>query len=513
MKKIFLYAAFLGLGFATVSCDLEKFPDTGYTEHNTSDPGNAETAITTRDELKGQLDGMYSFMRGNQDFWYQFIVLIESRADNAYGCPGEVKTMTIEANRIDSDNEFPEKLWNQLMSGVNAANQVICYIDNVKENDPSLTDREYQEWLSEALCWRAYNWIVMMQLYAESPMLTEIPPAINADNVEEVYPLYFPARESFESMGAQIVKDIEEYACLNAPEVDVTNKFKITKGFAHGLMARFYSLKQFRNWSKVIEHCQAVEGMNYSLCPNYGDLWAYTEGDNGMAAQNTSESIFEVSWPNQNSGSWMWMMFHRNAYKPADSFTWAKWCTPSRNIARAYDAEGDTERKNASIIYDECTWNYQYQAENFAFMHKFPTNVTPVYVMRLAEIKLLHAEALANSNDPGGAADLVDQIRDRAKIAKLTAAQRASVEEMRKAVLHEQRLELAFEGFRWLDLMRYGDDYSKIKEISDGVNVRGSESYDAYFQPRRALTDNHVILPIPTKVMNTNPNLGQNLGY
>ena len=33
-------------------------------------------------------------------------------------------------------------------------------------------------------------------------------------------------------------------------------------------------------------------------------------------------------------------------------------------------------------------------------MHKFPTNVTPVYVMRLADIRLLHAEALANSGDP-----------------------------------------------------------------------------------------------------------------
>lgn len=513
MKKIIMYAALLGLGAATVSCELEKFPETGYTEHNTSDAGESESAVTTRDELKGQLDGMYSFMRGNQDFWYQFIVLSETRADNAYGCPGEVKVMSLETNGIDSDNEFPEKLWNQLMGGVNAANQVICYADAVKENDPSLTEKEYQEWLSEALCWRAYNWIVMMQLYGESPMLTAIPPAITAENIEEVYPLYFPAREPFESMGARIIADIEEYACKYAPEVDPSNKFKITKGFAHGLMARFYSLRQFRDWSKVIEHCEAVEAMNYKLCDAYGDLWAYTEGDAGMAAQNTSESILEVSWPNQNSGSWMWMMFHRNAYKPADSFTWAKWCTPSRNMARAYDDEGDTERKNASIIYDECTWNYQYQADNFAFMHKFPTNVTPVYVMRLAEIILLHAEALANTGDAGGAADLVDRIRERAKIAKLDDAKRASAEAMRRAVLNEQRLELAYEGFRWFDLMRFGDDYSMLKEVCDGVNLRGSASYDSYYKPRRAMDDNHVLLPIPTKVMNTNPNLGQNLGY
>ena len=66
-----------------------------------------------------------------------------------------------------------------------------------------------------------------------------------------------------------------------------------------------------------------------------------------MAAMNTRESIFEVQWTSQTSGSWMWMMFHRNAYVPGDSFSWAKWCTPSRNLTKAYDAEGDTERKNA----------------------------------------------------------------------------------------------------------------------------------------------------------------------
>jgi len=44
---------------------------------------------------------------------------------------------------------------------------------------------------------------------------------------------------------------------------------------------------------------------------------------------------------------------------------------------------------------------------------------------------------------------------------------------MREAVLHERRLELAMEGFRWFDLMRYGDDYSKLFEICDGVNIKG----------------------------------------
>ena len=157
--------------------------------------------------------------------------------------------------------------------------------------------------------------------------------------------------------------------------------------------------------------------------------------------------------------------------------------------------------------------SYHYPSDNYAFMHKFPTNVTPVYVMRLADIKLLHAEALANTGNAGGAADIVDEIRSRAGISSLTSAQRGSAEAMREAVLHERRLELAMEGHRWFDLLRYGDDYSKLYEICDGVNVKGSESYDSYFQTRRAMNENRILVPVPTSVLEDNTNIEQNPGY
>lgn len=107
----------------------------------------------------------------------------------------------------------------------------------------------------------------------------------------------------------------------------------------------------------------------------------------------------------------------------------------------------------------------------------------------------------------------MDEIRGRAGIAPLTDEQRGSAELMREAVLHERRLELAFEGYRWFDLMRYGDDYSKLKEVCDGVNIKGSESYDSYYQVRKPMDDNHILLPIPTTVLDNNPNIEQNPGY
>ena len=73
----------------------------------------------------------------------------------------------------------------------------------------------------------------------------------------------------------------------------------------------------------------------------------------------------------------------------------------------------------------------------------------------IEKMKKDHAEALANLNDPGGAADIVDEIRGRAGIAPLTDEQRGSAELMREAVLHERRLELAGENRRHFDLVRW----------------------------------------------------------
>jgi hypothetical protein len=67
-----------------------------------------------------------------------------------------------------------------------------------------------------------------------------------------------------------------------------------------------------------------------------------------------------------------------------------------------------------------------------------------------------------------------------------------------------------------LDFDAFGflrDDYSKLFEICDGVNIKGSASYDSYFQTRRAMNDNRVLMPVPTSVLEDNTNIEQNLGY
>lgn len=502
MKKIYTILALASL-IVLSSCELNLYPETGYSEGNVKvDDEAGESQYSTREDMKGLRDAMYSsWTKDIQEKGYlDWLVYAECRADNAYGGnPGTGELMAIEANKQDGENKNVVRDWDWYQGQVSNCNNIICNIDRIKEADPTMTDKEYREWKSEAYCWRAWNLFQMSYLWGDIPLVNTIPPAITAENIEEVYDAYFPGRTPIADIYAQIISELE-YACENAPDTDPANKHIFTKAFAHGMLARIYAEATARDWSKVAQHCATVEGMGYKLVDDYAQMWAYDEAD---AVRNTSESIFEITWSKSN-GNWVWMMFHRNAYNPDDSYSWIKWITPSRDLIAAYDAEGDTERKNACIVYDEAIWSNYYPGDAYAFMHKVPTNASSIILMRLGEIYLLHAEALAMTGDLAGATEYVNKVRTRAGIK--TIAVPSSQEAMIDAILKERRLELAFEGFRFFDLLRHG--FERTKAIHDAMPQQ-----DSYWQPRFPLTEETVFMPIPQTALDNNPSLVQNPGY
>jgi hypothetical protein len=502
MKKIYTILALASL-IVLSSCELNLYPETGYSEGNVKvDDEAGESQYSTREDMKGLRDAMYSsWTKDIQEKGYlDWLVYAECRADNAYGGnPGTGELMAIEANKQDGENKNVVRDWDWYQGQVSNCNNIICNIDRIKEADPTMTDKEYREWKSEAYCWRAWNLFQMSYIWGDIPLVNTIPPAITAENIEEVYDEYFPGRTPIADIYAQIISELE-YACENAPDTDPANKHLFTKAFAHGMLARIYAEATARDWSKVAQHCAAVEGMGYKLVDDYAQMWAYDEAD---AVRNTSESIFEITWSKSN-GNWVWMMFHRNAYNPNDSYSWIKWITPSRDLIAAYDAEGDTERKNACIVYDEAIWSNYYPGDAYAFMHKVPTNASSIILMRLGEIYLLHAEALAMTGDLAGATEYVNKVRTRAGIKTISVP--SSQEAMIDAILKERRLELAFEGFRFFDLLRHG--FERTKAIHDAMPQQ-----DSYWQPRFPLTEETVFMPIPQTALDNNPSLVQNPGY
>jgi hypothetical protein len=75
----------------------------------------------------------------------------------------------------------------------------------------------------------------------------------------------------------------------------------------------------------------------------------------------------------------------------------------------------------------------------------------------------------------------VDQVRSRAKLGNLPASAAASKENMKAAVLNERRLELAFEGQRWFDLVRN----DQAIPVLNTLNSRDPDEYPCSRLPNK----------------------------
>jgi hypothetical protein len=137
-------------------------------------------------------------------------------------------------------------------------------------------------------------------------------------------------------------------------------------------------------------------------------------------------------------------------------------------------------------------------------MHKFPSKYNSIIKLRLADILLLKAEAYVNLGNLAEAANAVNTVRARVNLPNLSSSVTSSATSLADAVLNERRLELAFEGQRWFDLVRNGKEFDVLNTLN---------SRDPGRLPMDPVTEFTVLLPLPQSQIDINPNMVQNPGY
>ncbi len=483
------------------SCSLDKDPLSEYSEL-TYGTSSDSTDVYTYDEMSTQRDALYELLQSRQEHWYlDYLLLTEVHADNAYaGTTGSALT-AYESNDIDASSTYCYRDWERYLADVAEANVIICNIDDV--TDSELTETERTEWKAEAKIFRSMIWFDMVRMWGNIPIVTDVAGDITSENIEDVWEDYYPSQVTPEEAYAQIIEDLTD-AAQNAPDVDESDKTILSKPVAWSLLAKVYAEEPVRDYSKTVEYCDSVINDGFSLVDDYSDLFAMNEDTTDTKERNTSESILEVDYPSTD-GNWATWMFGRDLLDYDYYFTWAKWVTPSRDLISAFEDEGDTVRLNQAVVYYECSWSNYYDSDNYPFMYKLRSSASTILKIRLADIILLKAEALANLNENlDEAASLVDQIRERVGLDDLSSSVASSQSDLLDAILHERRLELAFEGQRWFDLIRYGKMESVMNKLNDNDSGRLTQS---------TYEETDEILPIPQESMDVNENLVQNPGY
>lgn len=491
--------------FTATSCSLDYDPISDYSERNFGQTStNDSIKYKTRAEMYSQYQALYQKIQDQEHWYLDLIMMCETRSDNSYGGSTGSQVVPIETNAIDGGNSVLARDWDRYLADVAQANTVVENIDKVP--DETLTATERKEWKAEAKIFRSLVWFDMIRIWGNIPVVTKEGKDITAENIKEVYPLYYPKQTEPTEAYAQIIKDLTE-AIVDAPANNAGDKTKFSKSVARALLAKVYAEKPARDYSKVLQYCNEVIADGFTLNPNFGDIYAMNSAGTDLKKRSTPESILEVNFY-PGGGNWVTWMFGKDLLDPEANFSWAKWVTPTRDLIDAFTSENDNIRKNESIVYYQASWSNYYPSNNYPFMYKMRSAVHSIIKMRFADILLLKAEALANLD---GAANLeaaeaiVNQVRARVSLPALPASAKATKESMLNAVLKERRLELAFEGQRWFDLVRY----EKVEEVLNTLNSRDSGRLPL----RRAFSSTSYLFPIPSTAIDLNTNLVQNPGY
>lgn len=506
MKLKYIFGGLVvSLLLATPSCNLDYDPVDTYSDV-TEGMNNDGEKVVFKDKaaVESHLQTLYNQMRDRQEHWYMDLLLIaESHSDNAYAGTTGAEVVPYENNAIEGSNSVVERDWNRYLEDVGRANVLICNVDDVADN--SFTQQERAEYKAQALIFRAMVLFDMVRLWNNIPVVTIVPDDITSENLEEVYPQYFPSQKTELEAYQQIEKDLLE-ALEAAPNNDPAVKTVFSKSVARTLLAKIYAEKPLRDYAKVIQYCDQVTADGFDLVSDFSDLFGMNETNSDAKARNTKESILEAQFFS-GSGNWCTWMFGRDVANWNNNFTWAKWITPSRDLIKAYKDEGDIIRSSQSIVYYKCSWSNYYPSDNYPFMYKCRSAYSSIIKFRYADVLLLKAEALIMKASPdlNAAADIIDKVRQRAGLSKLSSSVRGNKDAMEQALLKERRLELAFEGQRWFDLVRL----DKVETVMNAVFAKDPG--------RKALAypfdQNSYRLPIPQAAIDKNKNLVQNAGY
>ena len=99
-----------------------------------------------------------------------------------------------ETNSIEGSNSVLKRDWDRFLGDIAVANRIIVGCDQLK----ALSESERGKYQSQAKIFRAMVMFDMVRLWGNFPVITTVGGDITEDNVEEMYPTYFPPQNTAE---------------------------------------------------------------------------------------------------------------------------------------------------------------------------------------------------------------------------------------------------------------------------------------------------------------------------
>lgn len=409
-----------------------------------------DQAIVDGAGARAALIGAYDALQDLSYYGTDLLVLGDLSADNAdhvgtYQFMGQVAR-----NQLQADNSSVAGMWEAIYAGLARTNLLLARVPDV----PGLADAERNQILGEAHFLRALHYHNLVKYWGAVPM----PLAPVATAAEAAAFTRAPVADVY----TQIVSDLDQAQQL------MTNASQTRQGSLGAVRAlRARVLLYKGDWAGAEAAADEVLGMGYSLAGSYPSLFTADGTD-------TPEDIFRVSFTPQEYNEMGYYYLWDGRAEVA----------PTEDLYGSYEA-GDVRRD----------WSIEEDDGDFQGT-KFPTTIggEDIHVIRLAEVMLIRAEAIARQGRLGPAVAAYNPLRVRAKLAPHVFGTDVKTQaEVLDAIWHERRVELAMEGDRWPDLVRTGRAASVLGLTADRA-----------FQ---------TLYPIPASERVVSPLLSQNPGY
>ncbi len=463
-------------------------------------------------------NGMYS-----RDYYFLFD-LMGNDAERDAPLLGDL--LQLAQYNFGPTNTQIQDLWASLYRMVLRANVVIDRA-SVWETSSDQDVLDQQQYIAEAKFLKSFAYFNLVNLWGRVPLREDYESTV-ADN--------YPSRASVDEIWLTIEQGLTE-AIANLPvNYSDENLGRVTRGAAIALLGKSYLYQQ--KWQAAHDELTKLtqQPFAYSLVTNYGDLFSRTN-------QFNSENIFQVmhqEWTDWGIGNqyymfggqegWGMVATHsgiaqeygfndwRNVYvSPAlvDAFTYPRPSTTTPYIdpraqfvyygspAKGGDLDFCNFCSGGAIPYPfaEAHGGYRwkkYQYYEYVEQYGGPASPINTQVIRYADVLLMLAETYIQQGNTGSAPlALINQVRQRVGAEPYLSL--GSQSDAMAILRRERQIELSGEQSRYFDLIRWGIARETIN--AEKQAQLGSQPFQ----------DRHVLLPIPQREKDTNPNIASDI--
>lgn len=418
------------------------------TPNNALPTGQSITNVgTARAAIIGTYDAVQNYYASN------YPTLGTITADNVVFNGTLSQYLQLDQNAIPPDNVTTVATYQGIYRAINSANSVITSVPSI--SDPLLTAAEKSKILGEAYFIRALGYFDLGRGWGGVQL--QLKPTTDLASAKGI------KRSSLQQTYDQVLEDLKKAEEL-LPE-DAATRNRAQKSTARALRARLHLYR--KDWAEAEAYAtQVISNGKYLLVNSYKAFFTAPFG--------TSESVFELTFSANDRNSFWNLWYPSSAggqftLKPSASFV-SKITDPAFGGNRSALVAGSGNNVYG-VLYNTSA-----------------TSTDPSYIIRIAELYLIRAEARAEQGKLNEALEDLNVIRSRAGLQPSTAI---TQEEILLAIEEENSLEFAFEAHRWFDLVRTGRA-DEVLGITD---------------------ENFWLFPLPYSDILSDPDVTQNPGY